>query len=338
MENCHEFEWRSASVRGTNLAAKNAVSWSLDSHSATLVGNSIYIYGGRQQRKVSGEMHRLRYTDLTWTRILARSTSLPPRRHLHAACLVGSSIYVFGGASRVKVFGDIWKYDLIMREWKKMEWSGQALPSAYGTSAFYVDLRKEILVFGADTSGRVMAFLPELNRMYFPETTGVIPLVGPAHRACASGRFVFVLRTDTTTLSWSLHVLSTGVKQMHWATIAPVGQNPSLRLGCSLSYSFGRLFLFGGKDSERYFDELLVFETSRGGWFKAVDAKSTSTQTNEGKNKASYTITGQPAYCRAHRAIALPDKLLLVGGTSFGSSPVSKVRVIQPVSSRKQKS
>ena len=324
MDNCFNFEWRLDTSRGTHSSARLSLDWGLDSHSATLVGHSIYVYGGRQQTKLSRDLRRLNYATLRWTRVLPRSSSLPPRRHLHAACLIDDCIYVIGGASRVGTLEDMWKYDLVLQAWQQIRWTGERLNSSSGTSAFYVDGRREIVVLGAGALGKVMVFDPQIRHMYYPETTGQTPEIGPSHRACASGDRVFVLRTDRAAFVWSLHLLIAR-RQMQWTTLARPGENPSLRLGCSLSYSFGRLLLFGGKSQHDYFSELHVFNVSEGSWERAAKPED-----DEAQGSARYNIAGKPSYCRRHAAVALPNKLLLIGGTAFGTSPLSKLRVIQP--------
>ena len=52
-----------------------------------------------------------------------------PARSGHSACVVGSSVYVFGGTDGVQRLGDMHCYFIEMQRWVPVQTSGTAFPS-----------------------------------------------------------------------------------------------------------------------------------------------------------------------------------------------------------------
>ena len=84
-------EWTTPAVTGMVPYAK-------DGHSACVIANKMYIFGGFEYLtdQYSQEVHCLNLDTMQWSYIDARGTS-PSHRDFHTAVAVGDKMYIFGG-------------------------------------------------------------------------------------------------------------------------------------------------------------------------------------------------------------------------------------------------
>lgn len=93
-----------------------------DSHSAILVGNDVYIYGGSDPNSKNDEFYRYDLNTNCWERIDAEG-DIPPGREGHTACLVqGKYMVIYGGwGSKEEVLTDTYCFDIEKKKWSKVE-------------------------------------------------------------------------------------------------------------------------------------------------------------------------------------------------------------------------
>ncbi len=79
-------------------------------HSATLIGDLLYIFGGYgglgYSRRDLDDLYALNVYTWKWTKIAAKGT-FPDRRCGHQACAVEKKIYIFGGSNSMEQFNDL---------------------------------------------------------------------------------------------------------------------------------------------------------------------------------------------------------------------------------------
>ena len=87
-------------------------------HTATLVGNKIYVFGGydlADEEIVGGCTNKFRVVDYRRNVCELFDGPLPTARRRHAACLANDKLFVFGGTTGSDQ--QAWYFDLVLQEW-----------------------------------------------------------------------------------------------------------------------------------------------------------------------------------------------------------------------------
>lgn len=93
--------------------------------------------------------------------------------------------------------------------------------------------------------------------------------------------------------------------KLFWVVIsAPCSKSPSPRLGHSISVIGTKLYIFGGMDTDRAYDDLFVFDTITNSWSCPV------------------TTGSKPSPRCAHAATVVGTKIYIHGGTILNGVPV----------------
>lgn len=97
------------------------------SHSATVIGKSVYIFGGYggsgYSRRDLDDLLCLNYETWTWTKTAARGTP-PEKRCGHTACAIENKLYIIGGWSSGTQFQDIHILDV---DGDQLSWSSPSI-------------------------------------------------------------------------------------------------------------------------------------------------------------------------------------------------------------------
>eukprot|EP00986_Skeletonema_menzelii_P007805 scaffold3105_cov213-Skeletonema_menzelii.AAC.7 len=98
-------------------------------HAQAAVGNSIYIFGGRNGIEMGenamNDMWMLQIdeneerTTANWTQINA-SSSIPSARSFHKMIAIGTNLYMFGGCGADGRLNDLWKFDTLTYKWTQL--------------------------------------------------------------------------------------------------------------------------------------------------------------------------------------------------------------------------
>ncbi|KZV20167.1 Met-10+ like family protein [Dorcoceras hygrometricum] len=93
-------------------------------HTASVVGDFMYVIGGRADPlNILNDVWVFDYAKKEW-KFLQCSGCLFPPRHRHAAAVVGSKIYVFGGICSDKIISSLYVLDTLTSEWTEIETRG----------------------------------------------------------------------------------------------------------------------------------------------------------------------------------------------------------------------
>ncbi|XP_061345502.1 tRNA wybutosine-synthesizing protein 2/3/4 isoform X2 [Gastrolobium bilobum] len=115
-------------------------------HTASLVGDFMFVIGGRTgPDKILSEVWILDTTKNCWKLLQCGGSVFPPR-HRHAAAVMGSNIYVFGGLDNDIIFSSFYILDTISLHWKEIPVSGD-WPCARHSHAM-VASDSQIFMFG----------------------------------------------------------------------------------------------------------------------------------------------------------------------------------------------
>ncbi|KAK9722069.1 hypothetical protein QE152_g19863 [Popillia japonica] len=97
-------------------------------HSATLIGDNVYLLGGMAPCDVE--------------------CSAPSSRSKHSATLIGDNVYLLGGRNGNLPLKDFWRYNLVTGKWQQLKPDGDKLPCLQEHSA--VAYKDNIYVFGGE--------------------------------------------------------------------------------------------------------------------------------------------------------------------------------------------
>jgi dynein heavy chain len=162
------------------------------SHSATLVGNSIYIFGGYggsgYSRRDLDDLYALDTVSWIWSKILCKGTA-PEKRSSHQACGVGPRIYIMGGCSSSGQYQDVYSLETDQDPplWSKLQCSLPAPTWNFAACAVLAIPTWKIFTFGGvtgrlsdlDRQGTLVnstsIFDTGINRFIYPKGEGSIP-------------------------------------------------------------------------------------------------------------------------------------------------------------------
>ena len=226
-------------------------------HSATLVGNKIYVFGGndfRGNRRYGFPSSKLQVLDYQLNaRSEPRTTRpWPTQRKGHASCLANDKLFVLGGASNLRDNGDSepdWYFDVVLEEWIRLSTGLQVLANVSGMSADFLDGRGEIAVFGGARFGFVSNELYVLNvescRLSKALATGTPPTPRSGHMSASTGKAIYICGGSLGEMD--LFILTPfGSSGLQWSMVKRVLKPMPRSLGSFVRVD-DRLVLYGGK-------------------------------------------------------------------------------------------
>eukprot|EP00948_MAST-09A_sp_MAST-9A-sp1_P002331 g2331.t1 len=201
-------KWRQCKIRGQvrPLARYN--------HTADVVGNRMYVYGGRGAGNVL--LSDIMYLDLkswTWHNV-ASATHSPPARASHSSVLVDNKLVYFGGlgtsgsgqsggggGKQEKCLNDLWVFDTETFQWIRPRTAGKSPSPRHGhVSGLSLDGR--IFIHGgADVSpSKGLKYLSDLYELDTETMVWTRPRISGAeypskrlnHKACMIGNYFVI--------------------------------------------------------------------------------------------------------------------------------------------------
>lgn len=224
-------------------------------HTLVIAGEFAYMFGGCDKRRPPGpnnELYKLDMSDKSffyWSKVPTDDGGLvpAPRWHHTAHMYNERTMLVFGGFSADKVsryFNDLWLYDTKSEKWSQPP-PAETIP---------------------DQSG-----LPSLKRPW-----AGVPQPRGAHASTLVGSRLMIFggyggagfsRRDFA----DLHALD--METMEWEEVETQGEGPEPRSGHQLlSIEDRQLYVMGGWNSSRQFDDVHVFELSTRSWSQPARA------------------------------------------------------------------
>mmetsp|Transcript_4117 Transcript_4117/g.7543 ORF Transcript_4117/g.7543 Transcript_4117/m.7543 type:complete len:590 (+) Transcript_4117:56-1825(+) len=205
-------------------------------HAAVEVGRKIYVIGGcHQEIRCYNDVHVFDTGARRWSQENVTG-DFPAARGGHTATLVGSDIFLIGGASSEATFADVYRLDLLRRRWTKVAEGGGLKMSARTSHAAVADAGRIYVFGGYDADG---GFLNDLWVLHAP--------MSPPYSPDAPD------------------VLTEVVAE--WSRPVPTGEVPSARQGHSLTLVDRHLILFGGLVADgSNVNDVYSYDIARGSW------------------------------------------------------------------------
>lgn len=278
---------------------------STKNHTATLVGNEVYVFGGYDGQKNHNELYVFDIVPMEWGQPQVLGVK-PSGRNGHSATLLygGSQILILGGwlGNGPLAAGDMHLLNLTPLKWVQPAFAGEPPGPCNMHTADLVG--RNLLVFrGGD--GR--AYLNDLhgldldsNSWYPVKTSGEQPPPRANHASAVDDFRLYIFGGwDGTKRLNDLYVLDT--RDMVWSLLKPTGCAPQARAGMTLSIIRDCLYLFGGSGhTTRCFNDVHVYDPREQAWFLCVNIA------NESFNA--------PERRAGHVAVVVDRRLFISGG------------------------
>ena len=108
------------------------------SHSSTIIGTKMFVFGGCGGPGVSYDNISVFDTETSSWLSTPSAQVLPEGRWGHSAFAYNGELYIYGGENSHQTFNDLWKYNLESFSWKKVEPKGKRPPRMRSTSCCMV--------------------------------------------------------------------------------------------------------------------------------------------------------------------------------------------------------
>jgi dynein heavy chain len=211
------------------------------------IKSHVLVFGGLQHsKKGSGPSNELFSLDINdpsrfkWTKVDAGGNKLPPGRWKHSACMDtdGGRMIVFGGfQSNNSRFNDVWVYNIEKQSW----WQPP-------------DSECELSATGAYTLKRKWDKVPTPRGAHSANIHDGKMWIFGGYGGMGYGRRDFDELCTLDLSSWT------------WDTVAPNGDPPECRSGHQSVVVKGSIYVSGGWNSTRQFNDLHIFDIEANTW------------------------------------------------------------------------
>ncbi|KAJ3150914.1 hypothetical protein HDU89_002911 [Geranomyces variabilis] len=203
------------------------------SHSANVVGDCLYVFGGENAPRVPIDacLHVLDLNAKVWT-VVEPTAEAPTPRVGHSTAVIGDKIYLFGGRSGAEQapLDDFYSFDTVARKWTRID---QTAATAAGT--------------GTGTGNAA----PPAARSYFSMASSADHIYLFGGCPASGGRSNDLYRYDPRTRTWE--------QLASHPAIVPRG-------GAGLAVLRGKVYLHGGYDGQHERDDLWAYDIASGKW------------------------------------------------------------------------
>lgn len=282
-------------------------------HSLAVFGQQLINFGGNDQSNRMNDVHILDTNTMKWTRHTGE-VDLPAKRSAHSACLIdGRFLYVFGGWDGMTELGDLYRFDIPGKTWRRMTTEGPAPCPRHFHNA--VALGRHMYVFGGYDGARWRndTVCLNLDTLVWEEIK-LEDDVKPGFRASGAAAIIHKDKVvvfggydgeDFLDDAWILHTTDAlGARSHRWEKmVKPVEREgtpapfwPAARSGHSVESCGHLLFFVGGRYRQGRFSDVVVLDSEKMTW-------------------SQMTVTGEPFRARKTHAIGrVGTKLYLFGG------------------------
>ena len=314
-------------------------------HTATSVGNKIYVLGGNDYDPGEYSTHSDRFRVLDPLQNACYEPVCPgPRpcgRRGHAACLVNDKLFIIGGKLEAFALANeehtVWSFDVVLQEWRMVGSKLEPFRNLREMSANFMRGRNEIIVFGGRIGRSLKDDLYALEvdsyRLRKPPASGVSPEKRRCHMSCSSDNSIFIFGGSNniggnTTLDTRVFVLSSLKRgRLQWSTadvFAKIRPGPRYWGSCVMMNE--RLIIFGGTEGVvRNYGDLWAFSLREHTWKRLEWVYRWSA----GQHMVLSHLAGSRY---AHTANIVGDELLVLGGFPVNEKSIRiALNVVYPV-------
>jgi N-acetylneuraminic acid mutarotase len=231
------------------------------SHTANAIGDKIYVFGGGLGSKFYSDLYVLDLKTFLWSQPTIGGPA-PSARRAHSSCVLGSRLYILGGGDAShKALSDVWVLDTSASKlaWAQITATGGPSARGFQTATAWGDSR--IVVFGGSDTQDCFCdcFTLDPEKRIWSRAKVVFSFPRYGHSLTAAGPWLFLFGGHTGVApASSLHILN--LQSLEWTKRPVVGVPPAARLHHTAFYHDSRLWLFGGSDTTRNFNDLHVLD------------------------------------------------------------------------------
>lgn len=237
-----------------------------EGHAMVTVNNTLYVIGGCiQEIKCFNDVHIFDPGLRQWKQEPMMGDAPEPRGG-HTATVLGTDIFVFGGASSEATYNDVYKLDLIKRRWTRaVPTNAAVVPSRRTNHAAAADAHGKVYIFGGyDSEGNFLNDLWILNAFWqgpwdnkdsvpilweHPVPTGQIPLARESHSLNLVRRKLVLFGGYTAEGRCAADVHVYDVDSQAWHAMESWGDaGPAARQAHSAARHGTKLIIAGGCD------------------------------------------------------------------------------------------
>ncbi|EPS71470.1 hypothetical protein M569_03290, partial [Genlisea aurea] len=245
-----------------------------DSHSATTVGDKLFIFGGTDGKRPLNDLHVLDTASNSWIFPSVRG-DVPEPREGHSAALIGKKLFIFGGCGKFEnsetYYDDLYILDTETFSWKRVYYSGTP-PSKRDSHTCSSWKNKIIVIGGEDSCNYYLSDVHVLDADTLVwcklNTTGQLLPPRGGHTTICFNRHLFVFGgfSDEQNLYDDIYMLDIG--NGAWTKLKAYGEGPSGRFSvageCLDPHMKGVLVFIGGcNKSLEALDDMYFLHTGR---------------------------------------------------------------------------
>lgn len=235
-------------------------------HTATAVGHRLFVFGGGDGTRYFDDLYILDTVSCVWTKARATGDRGPTARRTHTCFHYGGFVYLFGGGDGHRALNDLWRVKTEPSQQGTYDWEqvetkgGRPFPRGYHTSSL---VGSRVVVFGGSDGQECFGdtSLLNLETMEWSHVAIDPPLTRLAHSATLVGMYLFVICGHDGS-DYSGQVLMLKLDTLRWETRGIYGKGPVPRGYHACVLHDGRLWVHGGYNGQRVFDDLYTLELS----------------------------------------------------------------------------
>jgi N-acetylneuraminic acid mutarotase len=145
-------------MKWTKLEVKPSFPSPRRGHTASVVGTNIYVFGGYNGISYYNDLFIFDSVTHDWSKWEPNGQKIPLARWLHAETVIGTDIYIFGGAAADSKLSDLWKFDTVAQTWTQLTPSGEQPGRHWGhsLSLLTINNRPHLVLFGGNDGSKYL--------------------------------------------------------------------------------------------------------------------------------------------------------------------------------------
>lgn len=234
------------------------------SHTAAVVGNTIWLFGGQQGRKFLKGLYCLDTETLSW-RLFSHLAGPTPRAGHSLTAVASGELYMFGGQGK-RLYCDLHKFDTITLRWTEVKARGAVPAPRKGHSMVY-DGGDKLVCFGGtnSTSTDNVLHVFSLSRSEWtqPTCSGPAPPPRTQHAALLVCPHVMMVFGGCSAQGvFFSDVFFLDLRQYTWYKPQLLNTSPAPRYYHTCCLVHDKVYLYGGINPKQTLSGVAIIESS----------------------------------------------------------------------------
>ncbi|CAO3569044.1 unnamed protein product [Mortierella alpina] len=226
----------------------------LTGHTAVTLGQYVMYFGGKDAKgKTTDALYVLHTARKEWNRPLIQ-TLLPPPRHSHAACVIGTVMYIIGGQLSGYFLNDIASFDLKTLNGKRPAWTqlepkSDVPPARAGHCAAAYD-GKVYIFGGADNQyyyNDIWCYDPQINKWEPIPSFGTLPSGRQGHTVSVIDDTMYIYGGMNHEDQLLGDFCAFKFNERKWVTSSNTLETPSRRTEHAMCNVGDKIYILGGQ-------------------------------------------------------------------------------------------